>query len=77
VKNIQGLESDKMMGALHEDLCTHVSCWILRMWNVSDKSSREKQNIHFMFTDCFPENRAVYGIKWKNTVEQDRLQMTV
>jgi hypothetical protein len=77
VKNIQGLKSDKMMGALHEDLYTHRSCWILRMWNVSDKSCRENQNIHFMFTNCFSENNAVYGIMWKHTVEQDRQQMTI
>jgi hypothetical protein len=39
VKNIQGLKSDKMMGAFHEDLRTHRSSW---MWNVSDKSCRKK-----------------------------------
>jgi len=25
----------------------------------------------------FPENRAVYEIMWENTVESDRLQMTI
>jgi hypothetical protein len=68
VKNIQGLKSDKIMGAFHEDLRTHRSS---RMWNVSDKSCRKNQSIYFMFTNCFSENHAVYGIMWKNTEEQD------
>ena len=45
-----------------------ISGWILlRMRNVSDKSCREKQNTHFVFSNCFFffENRAVYEIIWK------------
>jgi len=30
-----------------------------------------------MFSNFFPENRAVYEITWKNTVEPGRPQMTV
>ena len=33
---------------------TFISCWILlRMRNVSDKSCRENQNTHFMFSNSF------------------------
>ena len=48
-------------------------CWILpRKRNVSDKSCRENQNIHFMFSMCFSEGRNVYEIMWKNMVQTDR-----
>jgi hypothetical protein len=32
---------------------------------------------HFVFSDVFFENRAVYEKKWKNIVERDRPQMTI
>ena len=58
-----------------------ISLWILRrMRNVSDKSGRENQqyvlySVTFLF---FPfENRALYEIMWKNTVQPDRPQMTI
>jgi hypothetical protein len=41
------------------------------MRNVSDKSCRENQNAHFMFSNFFSENPAVYEI-WKNIVLPDR-----
>jgi len=50
------------------------------MRNVSDKSGRENQqyvlySVTFLF---FPfENRALYEIMWKNTVQPDRPQMTI
>jgi len=47
------------------------------MRNVSDKSCKESQNTHFVFSNFFPENRAVCEIMWKNMVEPDRPQMTV
>jgi hypothetical protein len=47
------------------------------MRNVSDKSCRENQNTHFVFSNCFFENRAVYEIMWKNIVETDRPQMII
>jgi len=46
------------------------------MRNISDKGRRENQNTHFMFYNFFTENRAVYEIMWKNTVQQDRPHMT-
>ena len=39
------------------------------MRNVSDKSCRENQNTDFVFRNVFPENRAVYEIMWKNSVD--------
>jgi len=45
------------------------------MRNVSDKSFRENQNTHFVFSNFF-FNRAVYEIMWKNIVERGRPQMT-
>ena len=48
------------------------------MRNVSDKSFRENQNTHFVFSDFFLlENRSLYEIMWKNLVELDRPQMTI
>jgi len=44
------------------------------MRNVLDKSCRENQKTHFMFSNP-PENRAVYEIVWKNMLELDRPQM--
>jgi hypothetical protein len=41
------------------------------MRNVSDKSFSEKQNAYFVFNNFFPENRAFWGIMWKNVVEAD------
>jgi hypothetical protein len=45
------------------------------MRNFSDKSCRENQNTHFMLSNFFSENPAVYEIMWKNIVEPDRPQM--
>jgi hypothetical protein len=70
-----------MMGTLHKDLCAFVliSPWILlRMRNISDKSCRENQNVHFMLSNFFAlQNFAVYEIMPKNAVETDRLQMAI
>jgi len=46
------------------------------MRNVSDKSCRENQNIHFVFSK-FLENFAVYEEMRQNNVERDRLQMAI
>jgi len=35
------------------------------MKNVSDENCRENQNTHFVFSNFFFENRAVYEIMWK------------
>jgi hypothetical protein len=53
---------------------------LFRMRNISDKSFREKQNTHFIFSNSPPprkKNRAVYEIMCKNTVEPKRPQMTI
>ena len=47
------------------------------MRNVSDKSCRENENTHFEFSNLFPENSAVFELKWKNIVEWGRPQMTI
>jgi hypothetical protein len=45
------------------------------MRNVSDKSYRENQNTHFMFSNLF-ENCAIYEIMWKNIVVLERTQLS-
>ena len=37
----------------------------------------EKINTHFVFSNLFSENLAIYEIRWKNFVEPDRPQMTL
>jgi len=37
----------------------------------------EKIKTHFVFSNFFFRNRAVYEIMWKDTVEPDRPQMTI
>ena len=52
-------------------------CILSRMRNVSDKSCREGQNTHFMFS-VFSENRAVYEIMWRvegGVGEKDNAQL--
>ena len=46
------------------------------MRNYLDESCRENQNTHFMFSDFFSENIAVYEIMQKNMVEPEGPQMT-
>jgi hypothetical protein len=51
------------------------SCWILlRMRNVWDASSRETNNVHFLFNNLF-QKFCCYEVMWKNVVEADRPQM--
>jgi len=47
------------------------------MRNVSDKSCGENQNTHFISNNIFPENPAVYEIRWNNIVDLDTPHMTV
>ena len=49
------LKYEKNNGYLHEDQATFIiiSCSVLRMRNISDKSCRENQNTHFMFDTFF------------------------
>jgi hypothetical protein len=45
-----------MKGTLHEDQCTFFiisRSFLLRMRNISDKSCRENQNTHFVFSNFF------------------------
>jgi hypothetical protein len=67
------------MVTLHEDVFTFMTISrgiLLRMGNVLDKGRRENQNTHFMFSDFFPENRALFEIMSKNVVEPERQLMT-
>jgi len=47
-----------------------------RMRNISRRSCRENQNMHFVLKNS-SQNRAVYDIMWKNSVERCRPQMTI
>lgn len=80
VKKIKvSVKSDKITGTLCEDECIFliISCsFLLIMRNVSEKC-RVNQNTYFVFSNFFFENRAAYGVMWKNIVEQGRSQMTM
>jgi hypothetical protein len=55
-------------GALRGDLGTFMIISrriVLRMRNVPNKG-RENQSTHFIFSNSFCENRAVYEMVWKN-----------
>ena len=49
--------------------------FFFRMRIISDKSCRENQKTHSMFSNLFFffENRAVYEIMWKNMVDQESI----
>ena len=68
----------RITGPLHGDLRTcMISRWIFfRMRNVSGKSCRAHQNTHFMSSNFFSEDCALYEM-WKNTVEPERSQVTI
>ena len=63
-------------GTLHEGQRIFIIIRRLKR-NVSDKSCRENQNTHFMFNNLVTENRAVYEIMWKNTVQPGRPQIKI
>jgi hypothetical protein len=46
------------------------------MTNVSDKSCRKNENTHFMFSNFFFLNRAIYEM-WKVTVQPQTPKMTI
>jgi hypothetical protein len=52
---------------------------LLRIRNVSDKSCRENQNTHFVFSNffCSFENRVIYAIMWENIVVRGRAQVVI
>jgi hypothetical protein len=47
------------------------------MRNVSNRSCTENQNIQFMFSNFFSENRTVYEIMSKNMMKPERPQTTI
>ena len=68
-----------MKDTLHEGQYTFLiisRSVMLRVKHVSDKSCTENQNTFYVRYRFF-ENRTVYEIMWKNTVERVRLQMTI
>jgi hypothetical protein len=67
----------RIAGTLHEEQYTSSSIF-LRMREFPDHR-RENQNTHLMFNTriFFFENRVIYEITWKNTVEPGRPQMTI
>jgi len=81
VEKIQvSLKLDKNNGYLYVDQFTILiiaRSVLLRMRNVSEKSRRENQNTHFVFSNLFFENRAARDTVWKNNVQPDRPRMTI
>jgi hypothetical protein len=47
------------------------------MRNILDKNCPENQNRHFMFSNSFPEKRAVYEIMWKNMKKPEKPQIII
>jgi hypothetical protein len=63
-------------------MMTYVHLWqylaeFFLEWEMFQTKVVEKIKTHFLFSNFFPENLAVYEITWKNIVEPDRPQMTV
>ena len=46
-------------------------------WEMFQANVMEKLKTHILCSNIFFENRAVYEIMWKNTVEPDRPQMAI
>ena len=46
-------------------------------WEFFSDKRLEEIKTHFVFSNFFPENRAVYGIMCKNIVERGRPQMAI
>jgi hypothetical protein len=42
-----------------------ISSSVLGIGNVSDKSFKENQNTHFMFSNFSSEYHAIYEVMWK------------
>ena len=68
----------KITATLHEDLCTLViiSRSVLRRRKISEKICR-KIKTRILLSITFPENRVIYEIAWKDTVESDRPQIKI
>jgi hypothetical protein len=68
-----------MTGTLGEDVCAFMvisGLIIVRLRNVPEKSRRENQNTHFVFS-FFPEYRALFDMMWKNNVDPGRPLITM
>ena len=68
------------MGTLHKGqhrILNITHSFPCRMRNVSVKIWAQNQNTHFMFSNFFFKNRAVYVIMCKNIAEPGRQQMTI
>jgi hypothetical protein len=67
-------------GTVHEGLSTFMiisRSILLRLGNVLDKICGENRNTHFVFSNFFPENRAVCEIMWENMAQPERPQVTI
>jgi hypothetical protein len=63
---------------MHVFFLSNLAHFFLIIINVSDEGSRGNQNTRFAFNNLFfRENRAVYEIMWKNTVDPGWPQMTI
>jgi hypothetical protein len=73
----------RITGTLHDPECIIIAVphlILLKMRNVSDKICTENQNTNFIlnnFSLFVFENRTVYEIMWKKTVERGRTQMAI
>ena len=67
----------RITGTLHGDQYTFWTIYrsvLVRMRNVLERKSNHKLHFRYIF---FFENRSVYEIMWKNSVDSGRLQMTI
>jgi hypothetical protein len=67
------------MGTSHEDVFTFMTVFheiLLRIRNVLDKGCKKNQNTHFMFSNFFFLNCAMYEIMPKNMAKAEGPQMT-
>jgi len=66
------------MGTLLEDQYTFLNILLIsfRMRNISEKSCRENQNTHFIFSDFFQKSYCLWDML-KNILELDRQHMTM
>ena len=70
----------RITGTLHEDVftCMTLSRWVLpKIRIVLNKRCREIQSRHFISSNIFLENGAVYEIMSKNLMESERTQMSI
>jgi len=81
VGNIQALlKSDKNKGYFTGDHYTFLiisRSVLLRLKNVADKSCRETQSTHFMFSNIYSKIMLFMRFMLKNIVERGRPQMTI